>query len=204
MHCFVLIWRRVLTTIFCLSFVKWWSFLAEITSSASQLLYQMMWNRYNFDVELVVREVNCFIPVFFDNHTTVSMNDVTHLIKIGDRMSDSTMSVSSYDASSCTMWIRHTFLQPYRSLHQLASFPTLVAVYKVLVTIAITSASADRAMNKVKLVKTRLRSSMTDEYFSSLMVIATEKDLADKLSSDKIINRLVLISPVLRKYLLWS
>ena len=158
-------------------------------------------NRYNFDVELVVRELNCFIPVFFDNHTMVSMNDVTHQIKIGDRMSDSTM---SSDDASCTMWICHTFLQPYRLLHQLSSFPTLFAVYKVLVTIAITSASAERAMSKVKLVKTRLRSRMTDEYFSSLMVIATEKDLAEKLSSDKIINRLASISPVLRKYLLWS
>jgi len=36
------------------------------------------------------------------------------------------------------------------------------------------------------------------------MVIATEKDLADQLSSDKIINRLASISPVQRKYLLWS
>jgi len=85
-------------------------------------------NRYNFDVEWVVRELNWFIPVFFDNHTMVSMNDVTHQIKIGDRMFDSTL--SSEDAS-CTMWIRHTFLQPYRLLHQLASFPTLFAVYKV-------------------------------------------------------------------------
>jgi len=45
---------------------------------------------------------------------------------------------------------------------------------------------------------------MTDEYFSSLMVIATEKDLADKLSSEKTINRLASSSLVLRKYLLWS
>jgi len=40
---------------------------------------------------------------------------------------------------------------------------------------------------------------MTDECFSSLMVIAIEKDLADKLSSDEINNRLASISPVLRK-----
>ena len=117
-------------------------------------------NRYNFDVELVVRELNCSIPVFFDNHTMVSMNDVTHQIKIGDRMSDSTM---SSDDASCTMWIRHTFLQPYRLLHQLSSFPTLFAVYQVLVTIAITSASAERAMSKVKLVKTRLRPAVQND-----------------------------------------
>jgi len=29
-------------------------------------------------VELVVCELHSFIPVFFENHTTVSMNDVTH------------------------------------------------------------------------------------------------------------------------------
>jgi len=85
-------------------------------------------NRYNFDVELVVRELNCFIPLFFDNHAMVSMNDVRHQIKIGDRMSDSTM---NSDDASCTMWISHTFLQPYRLLHQLSSFPTLFAIYKV-------------------------------------------------------------------------
>ena len=66
---------------------------------------------------------------------------------------------------------------------------------------SVTSASAERAMSKVKLVKTRLRSTMTDEYFSSLLLIASEKDLADKLSCDDIINRLASMSPVLRKHL---
>jgi len=56
-------------------------------------------NIYNFDVELVVRELNGFIPVFFDNHTMVSMKSRIK-IKIGDRMSDSTM--SSVDASCTT------------------------------------------------------------------------------------------------------
>ena len=57
-------------------------------------------------------------------------------------------------------------------------------------TVAVTSASAERAMGKVKLVKTRLRSTMTDNYFSSLMLIASEKDLTDNLRSEDIINRL--------------
>ena len=56
-------------------------------------------------------------------------------------------------------WIRQTFLQPLRLLHQL-SFPTLLTVYKALVTLAVTSASAERVMSKVKMVKTRLRSTL--------------------------------------------
>ena len=58
-----------------------------------------------------------------------------------------------------------------------------------------------RAMSKVKLMKTRLRSTMSDEYFSGLMLLASEKDLCDKLAADDIINRFVSVSPVLRKYL---
>ena len=55
---------------------------------------------------------------------------------------------------------------PYRLLHGLSSFPALATLYKLLLTVSVTSVSAERAMSKVKLVKTRLRSTMTDEYFS--------------------------------------
>ena len=41
----------------------------------------------------------------------------------------------------------------------------------MLVTIAVTSASAEKAMSKVKPVKNRLRSTMTDDYFSSLLIV---------------------------------
>jgi hypothetical protein len=78
----------------------------------------------------------------------------------------------------------------------------LQTVYKVLVTIAVTSASAERAMSKVKLIKTRLRSVMSDDYFSALMLIASEKDVADSISHDLIINRFAQLSPVLKKHLI--
>ena len=72
----------------------------------------------------------------------------------------------------------------------------------MLVTIAVTSASAERAMSKVKLVKSRLRSTMTDDHFSSLLIIAMEKDIADKISNERIIQCFAALSPVLAKHLL--
>ena len=99
------------------------------------------------------------------------------------------------------IWIRQTFLQPCRLLQLLSSFHTLLIVYKILLTVAVTSASAERAMSKVKLIKTRLRFTMSDEYFSGLMLLASEKYLCDKLAADDIINRFASVSPVLRKYL---
>ena len=39
------------------------------------------------------------------------------------------------------------------------------------------SASAERVLSKLKLVKSRLRTSMSDDTMSSLLVLASEKDL---------------------------
>ena len=43
-------------------------------------------------------------------------------------------------------------------------------------------------MSRVKIIKSRLRSTMLDDWFSSLMILASEKDLVEKLSVDNIID----------------
>jgi hypothetical protein len=43
---------------------------------------------------------------------------------------------------------------------------------------------------------------MSDDYFSALMLIASEKDIADSIAYDNIINRLARLSPALKKHLL--
>ena len=57
-------------------------------------------------------------------------------------------------------------------------------------------------MSKVKLLKTRLRAEMSDDYFSALMLIASEKDIADGIAYDSIIDMLARMSPALEKHLL--
>ena len=106
------------------------------------------------------------------------------------------------DSEVANLWIRQTFLQPYRLLYQLSSYPTLLTVYKILVTVAVTSVSAERATSKIKLVKMRLRSTMAHDYFSISILLASEKDLTDNLPIADIINRFAAMSSVLRKYLI--
>lgn len=87
-------------------------------------------------------------------------------------------------------------------MQKLLSSYAVFVQFQVLVTIAVTSASAERTMSKVKLVKNRLRSTMTDDYFSSLLIVAMEKDIADKISNERVVQRFAALSPVLAKHLL--
>jgi len=82
--------------------------------------------KYGLDSREVVRKLNSFKPIFRDNHYLVCMTDVI------SNVPDSTSSpeVQGSDATG-DRWIQHTFLQPYRLLHQLSGFPTLLTLYKV-------------------------------------------------------------------------
>ena len=51
---------------------------------------------------------------------------------------------------------------------ELSRFPILTWLYKILVTLAVTSSSAERAMSRVRIIKNRL----TGSRFSSLMIFA--------------------------------
>ena len=50
------------------------------------------------------------------------------------------------------------------------------------------TATAERAFSAMKLVKTRLRSTMGDDFLRHCMIIYIEKDIASKFSSDEIID----------------
>ena len=73
---------------------------------------------------------------------------------------------------------------------------------KILATVAVTSCSAERVMSCVKIIKkNRLRSTMLDDWFSALTILASEHDIVDSLNSDEITGRFALSSTILQKHL---
>lgn len=54
-------------------------------------------------------------------------------------------------------------------------FPTVCVAYRLLLTIAISIASCERSFSKLKLIKTYLRSSMSQERLTNLTLISIEK-----------------------------
>jgi hypothetical protein len=67
-------------------------------------------------------------------------------------------------------------------------FPNALIAYRILLTIPITVASAERSFLKLKLLKSYMRSTMTQERLNGLATIALENDVLEKIKYEDIIE----------------
>lgn len=98
-------------------------------------------------------------------------------------------------------WEHQSFVKPLRCLEELSSFTNLLFLYKILATVAVTSCSAERVMSRVKIIENRLRSTMKDDWFSSLTIMASERDILDSLSATEITDTFAQCSSKLKRIL---
>ena len=59
--------------------------------------------------------------------------------------------------------------------------PGVYKSYKLLLTAPVTVATNERTFSKMKIIKNFLRSTMSGERLDDLIVLATEKDISDKI-----------------------
>jgi len=76
-------------------------------------------------------------------------------------------------------------------------------LYSILCCLSVSSASAKRALSKLKIVQNNLRTLLSDDTLASLLVLAAEKDLMVQLSVEDIILRVATASPSLKSCLLF-
>ncbi|CAK8542871.1 unnamed protein product [Lathyrus sativus] len=67
-------------------------------------------------------------------------------------------------------------------------FPNTVIAYRILLTIPVTVASAERSFSKLKLLKTYLRSTMSQERLNGLALIAVENDLLETVKYEDLVD----------------
>ena len=72
-------------------------------------------------------------------------------------------------------------------IKRLESFPNACIVFKILLTIPVTVASAERSFSKLKLIKSYLRSTMSQERLNGLTILSIEKKIAE-LECKNLIN----------------
>ena len=94
-------------------------------------------------------------------------------------------------------------MKPLKILFQLSGFPNLLMLYSNFACLAVSSASAERALSKLKIIKNRLRSTLADDFLSAFMILAAEKDLLNTLTDEEMISRIAVASSSLKSHLLY-
>lgn len=70
----------------------------------------------------------------------------------------------------------------------------LFKVYKHLLPIPMTQVSCERVFSKLTIIKTSLRSAITNEKLESFIMRAVEKDALNKMESETVIDKLCISS----------
>ncbi|XP_022162277.1 uncharacterized protein LOC111028056 [Myzus persicae] len=83
-----------------------------------------------------------------------------------------------------------------------AAFPNLYLAYKSLCTLPASSATAERSFSVVKLVKTRLLSTIGQSRLESLLILSCEKDVP--INFEKVIDTFGNSSELLKKKLIFK
>jgi hypothetical protein len=65
----------------------------------------------------------------------------------------------------------------------------------------VTSCSAERPLSRVRIIKIRLRSTMQDDWFSSLTLLAYERDTSESLRAEEVVDNFARLSASLRRHL---
>ena len=73
-------------------------------------------------------------------------------------------------------------------------YPDLFEVVKIVATLPATVASCERAHSKVKIINNYLRASMSDERLENLVHISIERDIADKIELNTLVDTFRLAS----------
>lgn len=87
-----------------------------------------------------------------------------------------------------------TMLDVLNLMNPRCGFPALVRLYQVVLSIPIANTSAERSFSTLNLVRTHLRSTMTEMRLSNLSLLSIEKDLAKSLDMDNVVDEFAKLS----------
>lgn len=108
--------------------------------------------------------------------------------------------LESKTCSSCKNCVVcvHLILSQYNLLTD--AYHVIGLAYKLLLTLSITQVACERSFSTVKLIKNRLRSTLTQKKLEAFMLMCTEKDILF-LDNDTVINKVAETSALLTRLL---
>jgi hypothetical protein len=82
-------------------------------------------------------------------------------------------------------------MEIFEHVRDLNCYPNVSIVYRILFTMPVTVASAERSFSKLKLLKNYLRSTMTQDRLNGLAILCIQKKLLDEIDLNGIIDDFV-------------
>ncbi|KAK9078008.1 hypothetical protein SSX86_002065 [Deinandra increscens subsp. villosa] len=113
----------------------------------------------------------------FHERTDIDADDLFMELKLFDRLQTDEV-------------INPTYI--LKNVIQFNCFPNASIAYRILLTIPVTVASAERSFSKLKLLKSYLRSIMSQERLSVLAIIAIENEILEDMNYEDLINQFAI------------
>lgn len=173
---------------------------------------------YNLNVEAIENELKDFKRIYKLMEKDIDISDISkptesqleppqgddddELDQVDIEGVDDDVDETNTKSEETRTFILQGFIKPFRLLVQLMQYKELFVLYKILLTLSVTSCSAERAFSKLKIIKNPIRSSMLDEWMSAMMILASEKDILDSINNEEIINKLAMSSRAYSELLL--
>ena len=83
-----------------------------------------------------------------------------------------------------------TTMDVYRNLLPLqAAFPTLIKLYQIALTLAVSTAQCERTFSALKRIKSYLRTTMSEQRLADMSLLSIEKDLSKEIDFEEVIKR---------------
>lgn len=157
----------------------------------------------NLQIDQLKLEYSTFAYNFLKFKSNIAIEKLHEKVMISE--SDEDTSVDSDEVNSEETKTKMTVLNVLKLLNTfnlISAFPNMYMAYKFLCTIPATSVSSERTFSKLKLIKTRIRSTMVQKRLDSLMLLSCEKDII--INIDEAINRYANTSKLLQEALLYK
>ena len=74
------------------------------------------------------------------------------------------------------------------------AMPNISTLMKIYLTIPVSSVAAERSFSRMKLIKSHLRTTMSDDRLSGLAVISINADVSKELNFDNVIDKFARMS----------
>ena len=81
-----------------------------------------------------------------------------------------------------------TAMEIFEYVREVECYPNISIAYRILFTVPVTVASAERTLSKLKLLRNYLRSTVSQERLNGLAILCIEKKFLDEIIIDTMVT----------------